>query len=84
MADDEKNVTEQQEPEIQMPDPQSASGKVYHTDPGEEPVFVGPGEDAPDDGKDEPKKMTVAKRIERLETALLRATGINIEDFPVS
>lgn len=78
-----KTVTEKQTPEITMPEPQTVTAKVYGVDPGETPVFVHPGEPEPGPGgqdPEKPKKLSIEDRLQRIETALLRATGVNVED----
>lgn len=83
VSDAEKNVTLAQDPDITMPEPQRVTGEVWNTDPGETPVVVLPGGSPPEDKTGAKPNLTLEQRVSRIESALLRATGINFNEFPV-
>jgi hypothetical protein len=62
--------------EVTMPDPQIGTAKVIHTNPGEEPKLV------PlhyEEEQKPAKKLTLEQRVDRIEDALARSLGVDIE-----
>jgi hypothetical protein len=69
--------------EVAMPEPQTATVTLVHTQPGEKPKVVLPASLGGVEKPKEPKKLTLEQRVNRLETAVARGSGVDLETYPI-